>query len=332
MSLFEPDIRSLIVRGPLARVSERLKNVNYIADMVFPIMDNVPVKAKYTKYRAEDWFRDEAGIRAPGTDAPRSGFNIDFVDINPKQFAHASVITQEEIQAQAQDGAPPTNLVQDAIEFSTDKIDLKKEKRVAALILADTDWNGAGTGGEDAAGLWTATSGNTFLVDIRTRIKTIQSKTGFTPNHLILDLETMLKLKEVADITDKIKFTQRSIVTPDLLASLLELQKVLVGRAVENTANEKDPALTATFTAKAIWEVNADKGSAFLFYRPPSLGLKTPTAGAQFRVKQSNGQGRITRFFREESPDLTVYETREETDIVAINSNLGFLWKDTHTT
>lgn len=323
-----PDVRSEIIRGPLADVSTRFKNMSYIGDLISPIKDNVSHKAIYYKYRRGDWFRDEAALRSPGTKAKRGDFNLDSVNITTKQYAFAKAVTREDIESEGMQGAPPVNMQQDAIEYCADKVDLKKEKRIANIVQTTTWADGVGSGGEDVEGKWAsseAAATNTFFADIRKATIKIQSETGMTPNHLMLDFRTMEDLKENPLVADKIKYTQRNIVTADLIGSLLGV-RVLVGAAIENTDKEK---LTDTMTSKYVWEYNATKGSAFLFYRPAAMGLKVPTAMGQFRVRQEGGAGRLTRVFREEAEDQWVYETREDTDIVAIASQLGYAFKDT---
>jgi hypothetical protein len=323
-----PDIRSEIIRGPLADASTLFKNRNYIADQAFPIKDGISHKALYYKYRRGDWFRDEAALRAPGTKAKRGDMNLESVNVTTKQYAFAKAVTREDVESEGFVGAPPVNMQQDAIEYCADKVDLKKEIRTAALIRA-TDWNGVGAGGEDVEGKWARTEAaatNTFFSDIRKATIKIQSETGMTPNKLILDYRTMEDLKENPLVAEKIKYTMKNVVTADLLGSLLGVQ-ILVGSAIQNTEPEIDGA--DAMTAKYIWENTATKGSAFLFYAPNAMGLKVPTAGGQFRIKQSGGSGRLSRVFREEAEDQWVYETREDTDIVAIATQLGYDFKDT---
>jgi len=321
-----PAAQEKTVRGPLQDASVLFKNKLYIADDVTRMKDNVSKKAKITVYRPGDWFRDEAEVRAPGTRAKRGEYETDDVNIDPVQYAFAKEVTQEDMDAEGDFFTPPFNLQQEAIEFSVDKIDLKKEKRVAALI-EDSTWADGNAAGEDAGGLWAPGGSNTFLADIRNGKATIQSKTGMIPNILVMDYGTFENLREEATIADKIKHTQTDILTEQLLANLLGLDAVLVGKAIENTAN-KTPGSDA-FTAANIWETNAGKGGAFLFYRPSAIALRTPLAIGQFRVKQKNGAGRLTRSWREEAEDQWVYEVREDTDIVAVHLNLGYQWIDT---
>jgi len=178
-----PNMHELQVRSFIQDASILMKNDedSLIADRVAPIVDGVSKKAKIAKYRVGEWFRDGAEIRAPGAEAARSGYNIDSVDVSPKQFAHATEVHDEDVEAENHDAAPPLNNQQDAIQWNVNKIDLKKEIRVSQLIK-DTTWADGNAAGEDAAGLWAPGGSNTFLADIRNGKATIQSKTGKIPN------------------------------------------------------------------------------------------------------------------------------------------------------
>lgn len=320
----QPEVKELLVSGPLPGVSIAYRNKSYIADSTFRIIDKVAPKAKIARYLKGAWFRDEAGIRGPGSRAKRGGYPVDFLDIATKEYAFAKEVTDEDRRNSEVAGAPPLKPDQDALEFCADKIDLKKERRVADLILTGT-WSGVA--GEDAAGLWAAGAGNTFLTDVRARVETIRANTGLKPNVLLMDFGTYNSLKEESTVLSKIQYTERAVLTKDLLAAILELEEVLIGEAIYSTAKEKKDG--TDFTASNIWEKNAGKGSAFLFYRPPSAGLKTPSAGYQARIAYENGSPRRTSTWREQAEHQDVYEVAEETDILITGADLGFLWTDT---
>ncbi len=323
----QPNIKEQIIAGPLAGVSIAYRNRDFIADRVFPIMDGADPKAKITKYQKGAWFRDEAAIRAAGTRARRGGYPLTSVSIATDEYAFAKEVTDEDRRFARSQGAPVVQPEQDAIEFCSDKIDLKKEIRVASLIKTTT-WVDGNSGGEDAEGKWAASSGNTFLADITTGRKAIQAATGLDPNCLLIDYATFLALKELSDITDKIKYTQRAVFGAELLASLLELEQVLVGKAIYSTAKETKAG--TAFTAAKMWEINSGKGMGFLFHRAPRLGLKTATAGVQVRIAYENGGPRRVSTWREAAEHQDVFEVAEETDIVVIGSDLGYLWNDTY--
>ena len=323
----QPDLRSQLVAGPLANVSIAYKNPDdaYIADQVFPIIDNCPPEAKITTYPKGAWFRDEAGMRGPGSRARRGGYPLDSIDISTKEFAFAKEVMDEDREIAALIGAPPLNPDQDAIEFATDKNMLSKEVRTANIVLTST-WSGVA--GEDAAGLWAAGAGNTFLADVRLRAETIRANTGRRPNALVIDEGTYNSLKEESTVLDKIKYTQLGVLTSALLAAILDLKNIFIATAIKSIAKEKKDG--TDFTPVNIWEKNAGKGSAFLFYRPVTPGLKTPSAGYQARKRyRINGLPIRTETWRENAEHQDVYEVAEETHILQVAADCGFLWVDT---
>lgn len=321
----QPDVRSQIIAGPLQNVSIQYRNQSYIADQVFPIIDKVAPKAKIARYLKGAWFRDEAGIRGPGTRANRGGFPVDYLSLNTVEYAFAKEVTDEDRRNAKVAGAPPLQPDQDAIEFVADKIDLRKE-RLVSLEIANGTWSGVA--GEDAGGLWAPNDNtNTFIDDVLARIETIRSTTGFKPNMMVIDHGTYNALKKNDALLNRIRYTERGILGKDLLAAIFELDQILIGEAIYSSAKETKAG--TDFTAVNVWEKNAGKGSAFLYYRAPSVGLKTPTAGLQARIAYENGAARRLTTWRENAEHQDVYEAAEETDIVVTGSDLGFFWYDT---
>jgi len=320
----QPNVKELVVAGPLKDVSIAYRNKAYIGDRVFPIIDTTDPKAKIARYLKGAWFRDEAQIRGPGARAVRGGYPIDYLDVLSKEYAFAKEVTDEDRRFANATGAPPVKPEQDAIEFCADRIDLSKERRIAAKIIAGT-WSGVA--GEDAEGLWAAGSGNTFILDVETRIETIRSNTGLRPNVLVLSANALKEIKMESTVLDRIKYTERGVITPDLIAALFGLDEVLVGDAIYSTAIATKAG--TEWTAVNVWEKNATKGSAFLLYRTPAPGLKMPSAGYQVRVAYEDGSPRRTTTWREPAEHQDVYEAAEETDIIQTGADLGFLWYDT---
>jgi hypothetical protein len=137
-------------------------------------------------------------------------------------------------------------------------------------------------------------------------------------------------MKEVDALLDKIKYTQRGVLTKEMIAAMLDLDEVLVGSAIYSDAEE---VLAGTdFNAVDIWTVTAGKGMGFLFYRPQRIGLKSLCAGLQARIAYENGSPRRTAMWREASRHQDVYEVAEETDIALIDANAGYMFKDTYST
>lgn len=321
-------VRSQMVSGPLQNVSVQFRNRQYGASRIFPVIDRVDPKARILVYDKGAWFRDEAGIRGPGAAANRGGFPTSDVGINLKEYAFASAVTDEDRKHAKSQNAPPLQPDIDAIEFATDKVELKREI-VTAKLIKSTNWNGAGVGGEDAEGKWTAGEGNTFLKDIRDAKSMIHGRNGVDPSQLALaiDYGTYESLQEETTILTKIQYTQRGVLTADLLAALLGIREVIVLSAITSTAKEVKGG--TDFTPQSIWEVNQGKGFGFLFYAPANPGLKIPSAGYMCRGVYEDGQPRRVTTWREPERHQDVYEVAEELDIVVASTSLGFAWKDT---
>jgi hypothetical protein len=325
-----PNVKELMVTGPLQNVSVAYKNKSYVGDKVFRILDGVDPKAKIAIYSKGAWFRNDAGIRGPGARAKRSGYPIDWASIATKEYAFASEVTDEDRRFSKSKFAPPLQPDQDALEFCADKIDLSKEVRISAMITGGT-WVDGNVGGEDAAGLWAPPGAtNTFLPDVKSAIKAIQSVSGVKPNCLLVDFATYMALTECEAVLDKIKYTQRGVLTAELLAAILDLDEVMVGEAIVNTAKENKGG--TSFSSKYIWEVNTGKGMGFLFYRPEKPGRKVPAPGYQARTAYDSGAPRQSTTWREAAEHQDVYEVAEETDIVLVDAAMGYLWADTFAT
>ncbi len=290
-----PDTRGMMVAGPLQNVSIAYKNADYVADRIAPIIDNVPGKAQITVYDKGAWFRNEAGIRASGTRAKRGGYGLSYIDVVTKQYAFASSVTDEDRRNAKFSNSPPIQPDIDAVEFTTDKIDMLKEVTLASVIFGST-WCGV-SGGEDAAAGWAADAEtNTFIIDIRAGIEKIRKRSGIRPNKLLLDASTFAQIQDSAAVRAIIENVQMAIITTDTLKAIFQLSEVIIGDSIQNTAKEKYDG--SDFTAKNIWEKTATKGSAFLYYAPPSAGLKKPSALYQARTPSVNGQPRMVRKWR----------------------------------
>lgn len=327
----QPTVNSILVRGALADVSLRYKNDMYVADQVFPIIDGLGRQAKVAKFLKGAWFRNDAGYRAPGTMARRGGYVLTTENLDPKQIAFAKEIPDELREQAAAPGNLPLQPMQEAIEFCADKIDLFKEKVTADAIFSQT-WVDGNSGGEDAEGGWgDTTTSNSMITDVITAKQAIRKETGVEPNTLLIDYDTAVAQANNPNVTERIKYTQFAGTATDSVFQLIGAMlgvNVIVGRAIYSTADEK--ADGTDFDAANIWEKNAGKGSALLFYRPAAPGLYQPTAGYQYRVMR-DGMARKTIQWRNEDIHSDIVEVNEEVDIAIVDTSMGYLWKDTHT-
>lgn len=310
----QPTTSSVHVDAVMTNMSLRYKNADFIADRVFPIVPVVKESDKYFKFLRAPWFRRDVASRAPGAKAAESGFSVTTATYNCNEFALSHKIPDE-----TRDNADqPLKPDQDGTEYLTNQSMLEKEYQVASAVLTQANW----TQTEDVAAGW-ATSDtvgtNTFLEDIEAGKDSVRQACGMTPNVLVIDAQTLKNLKNDATILDRIKYTERGVVTAELLAAMLDLDEVIVGKAV--ISSDEETVAATEFTAVDLWAYNwttgvASGGNGFLFVRPATPGINAPAAGYIFQNKQRQ----ISRW-REDPIHSDWLEVSEKYDVCLVGSD-----------
>lgn len=317
----------------MTNISVKYSNAIYIYRKVFPI---VPVKKQSDKYfifRKGAWFRDEAGVRGPGGHAPRGGYVLATDNYFAENWAFATPIPDEA----RKNADPPLRPDINATQFATDKIELRMERLVANNVIKTGVWTGQAD--KDVNATWVAGTGNTFIKDVFDGIESIRKTIGRRPNVLMMDSKTFKETAQEATVLDRIKYTgtnlQPAMVTPNMIAAIFGLQEVVIGDTIYSNADEK--ADGTDFNSVDIWELNATKGSAFLYYRTNAPAIEEPNAGYSFvwidpdipntGVANTNGR-RIVRW-REDSPHQDVIEASQAMDPKVTGADCGALFYDT---
>ncbi len=285
----QPTASDVHVNMPLTQISIAFlqDQSDFVADKVFP---NVPVTKqsdRYYQYDKKQWFRSDAAKRAPATESAGSGFTI---DNTPTYYCDVRAIhkdVDDQIRANA-DG--PIDMDRDATEFVTRDLALGREITWTAQYFAAGIWTGSSTGTDvTPAVLWDA-SGSTPIEDMRKELIAVKKKTGFKPNTVVIGEEVWNVLQDHPDFLERIKYTQRAIVSVDLLAAVLGIDRVLIAGAIADRAGEG-----------AADDMDFLLGSnVLLAYSAPRPSLLQPTAGYTFSWTGYLGAGaqgnRISRF------------------------------------
>ena len=301
----------------------------FIADKVFPI---VPVKRQsdvFYIYNKGDFMRDEAQQRGAATESVGGDYGVEASDpyYCRKHAFHKDVTPEERANYDE-----PLDADNDATEFVSQKM----------LIRREVDWAGkffkAGVWGTDIEGADTAAAAGSGVNEkvvyfnnptsdpigvITGKGVEMASATGYKPNTLVLGPRVFNALKNHEDILDRIKYTQKGIVTTDLLATLFEVDRVFVAWAVVNSAKKgaKD-------------DVDFIFGnSALLCYSNPRPALRKPSAGYVFAWTGLEGAGAYgNRIVRLPMDMLGLGTERIEGEIAfdtkQICADMGIFFKD----
>jgi hypothetical protein len=162
---------------------------------------------------------------------------------------------------------------------------------------------------------------------IANEIVNFRKLTGFKPNICVLGASVMVALKQHPDIIDRIKYTQKGIVTEDLIATLFDVDELYTSYATIGTGDQfpdarvQDQATTYDFITNA-------KGM-LLAYAPSGPSLMTPSAGYTFTWKGylgGNSQGIKIKRFRMEHIASDRIEAEATYDMKVVAPDLGIFF------
>lgn len=275
-----PTVQDVHVDSILTNIAIAYRqNDLFIADAVFPTIPTDKKTDKYFVYDKGDWFRDEAQKRAPATESAGSGFRVgtDSFSCDVQAF-HKDLDDQTVANTDA-----PLSAERDAVEFVTSRMQLRKEVQWASDYFVTGKWGKEYTGvsATPSAGTeflqWNDANADPFA-NMEEMKEYMLSTTGYMGNTLVIGYTCFKHLKQHPAIYNRIKYTTADNITLDLLARMFEVEKVLVARAIVNTANRTGGAAnTQTNTFSFV------HGKSALFcYVNPRPSLFQPTAGYRF--------------------------------------------------
>ena len=284
---------------------------NFIASQVFPIVPVSKQSDKFYTYTKNDWFRDEAQRRADATESAGGGYNLSTDTYQADVYAfHKDIGDQTRANADA-----PINVDREATEFVTSRIALKMETQFVSSFFTSGVWATDST----PANLWSDYTSSDPLNNVENGKRQILSTTGFEPNTLVIGYDVFKALKNHPDLVDRIKYTSSQVLTADLMASLFDIPRVLVSKAVKATNAEG---------ATGAYDFTAGK-NALLCYSAPSAGLLQPSAGYVMSwtgVSQGLGATVGTSRIRMEQFKADRIEAEVAFDMKVIGADLGYFF------
>lgn len=313
----QPTSSQVHVNRPLTNVSiAYIQNAdNFIASQVFPV---IPVDKKtdiYTVYTKNDWFRDEAQQRAAGTESAGSGYNI--VNTNTydcKKYAIHKDLDDDTVR----NADAHINLDREASEFVTQRLLVRRERLWVTNFFATSIWGTDRTGGTHFT-VWDNYAGSNPITDIETGKETVLTNTGFLPNTLAVGYPVFKALKNHPTITDRYKYTSPDSITAQMIANVLDVDRLIVAKSAYATNVEGETAAYAFAHGK----------HALLSYVNPRPSLMQPSAGYCFAwrgVSEGMGATFAVKKFRMEHLESDRVEGQFAYDMKVVGSDLGYFF------
>lgn len=313
----QPTRSDVHVNKPLTNLSIAYiqKAEDFIADKVFPLVPVMKQSDRYFVYSKDYWFRTASQKRAPASESAGSGFKI---DNTPTYFADVWAVHQDVDDQTRQNADNPLDMDRDATLFVTQQQLLRREIQFMSQYMKAGIWN-SGLGDFTPAVSWLSDLSNP-IQDIDNEKTAIKQKTGFMPNTLVVSTDVFFRLRNHPVILDRIKYTQRGIISEDLLATLFGVEKFLVASAVLNSAQEN--------TAGSYGYLM--QNSCLLVYSNKAPSILQPSGGYIFAWQGLFGAGaaggRISSF-RMEHLKADRIEGEMAFDMKQVGSDLGMYFQ-----
>lgn len=294
----------------------------FVAGQIFPTVPVAKQSDVYYEYPVGTFMKNNMQERAPGTESAGDGWTVSNNPYNCRVFAlHKDIADQ--IRANADS---VFNLDADATRFLTSQALLNREVTFAANFMTSGAWGTTITGVASAPSggqvlQWNDANSNP-IENIRAGKLAIKQTTGKRANTLALSEPVWNVLVDHPDFLERVKGaaspSSPAIVLRQALASILEIDRVLVMGAVLNSANENQAASINFVAGK----------KALLLHTASAPSLLTPSAGYTFAWNGYLGGSSpvAIKRFRMEHLESDRVEIAAAYDMKKTGTALGFFW------
>ena len=295
----------------------------YIADKVFPV---VPVNHRsdlYPIYQKDYWFRDEAKKRAPLTESAGGGFELEEPGT---YYCHKWSFHQDLDDDDLANEDDVFDLEDDATSYVTEKLRLRREVEWSTNYFQPGIWTSEVVGGVDFV-QWDDDDSNP-IKDVEDWKTLIHQLTGLVPNTLVVSRKVHQTVKNNDAIVERYKYTKGGVITAEIIASILEIDRYLVGQALlaenkEGLDEDLEYILGETY--------------ALLVYSAPRPSRRRPSGGYTFRWRRPRNGGKtgqrmdytLKKWHMDERDGMRVEGNMYE-DIRLIAADCGVFIKDVY--
>ena len=246
----------------------------FIADQAMPVKPVAKESDKYFSHYLKDIISIPQNTqRANGAEAGERHWDVTTATYQAEEYALRDIVTDRD-RANADAPLEPD---QDAVTGVQELLLLDREARAAALMFDTsttfTSYTSALTNG------WDDYSNSTPFTNVETARTSVIKNALKMPNVMIMGYEVFVSIIHHPDILARIAYTggptNPALINENVLAQCFNVEKVLVGKAVYNSAN-----VNQTTTSAFVWGKYVG-----LYYINPNPTRKTVTAGVTFRAR-----------------------------------------------
>jgi hypothetical protein len=287
-------------------------NDAYIASELLPTLPVNFQTGKHWIYN-QGRFRNTPSKRATG--AKSGEVELTLTTGNP-YFCEDHALKQFVADEDVENATTPTDPYTDANENVNEMLLIGREIEAATLLTSTANIT-QNTTLSGTSRLDDYSNSDPFAT-IETGRQTIHSATHLTPNVLVMGKQVWDKLKYHPALMERVKYSQRAQMTTDLVASLLEVDRILVAAAGYNTSKEGQ-----TDSMSYIWGKDM-----LLAYVAPKIAPKMLSLGINYQwAKKSKVVQRLRGTDEEDRQGTYIRVGGDYYDMNITSASCGYLMK-----
>lgn len=299
------------IDAPLSNLS-----VQYAQDLTGFVVNQIPtiqVKKETDAYYVfgREHFKVPETLRANGAKSNEAEYILSTSTYALEQHSLKDIVTDRD-RDNADVGLQPDI---DAMENLVQRIMLRKEIQVRDLMFTTTNFSNSHSL-TSTLGWQDLTTISDPIGDINTGTSVILSNTGRRPNTLVVGFNAFEKgLKNHPNIIERIKYSERAVLSKEIVANVLGVSNIIVGEAIQNTGVEG-----GTDTMGFVWAAKA-----WLGYLEPNAKLKSQSAIYNFIKGGAGEYPYAVKKWRDEERGGDYIEVNSFFDTRAVASLSGYI-------
>lgn len=315
MAVYQPTgTGNVHVDAVLTNISLAFPNNGLVGEALFPTVQVRKQSDKYRVFGREAWLPETSDYRAPGTEANEiPGRKLSLDTYYAQEHSLQIAVTDEE----RENTDAPLSPDRDGTELVTAKILLGREIAMKNMVTDVTRYATGLTTTLSGTAQWNDYVNSNPILDVRTAFRAIHAKVFMEPNLAVIPYLVMSTLEDHPDIIERIKYSERAVLTPEIIAAVLGLQRVVVPGVGVGSGAVGTPgnALTVGY----LWGKDV-----LLAWVPQRAGMNIPAFAYEF-VWSYGGTAQVVDRWREEKrkSDLIRVSRRYDLKMVGVEINPG---------
>jgi hypothetical protein len=294
-----------VIDPVLTEVARGYRNAAFAGMALFPFVPVGQRGGRIIEFGREH-FRLYQTARAPGANVVRiqSAFSS-------KTFALENHAVEEGVPYELMEDAsavPGVDLGANAVRRGQAIIGLRLEKAQADLARNAANYAASNKVVLSGTSQWSDPSSDPIKA-VEDYKEAVRGQIGTRPNTLLVGAKVFAALKTHPKVTDRIKYTSRDVATPELLASLFGLERVVVGDAV---------FADASGAMDDVW----GKDAILAYTAIGSQDAEQPSYGYTYRLRESPI---VEEPYQDKQTRSWVYQIVDDVAPVIVGADAGFL-------